>query len=315
VPVPSLVGPAVLTDVERYWFHSRLTAELADRKAEAFEQFFKDALSRRYPGDFMSIVPWGAMGDLGRDGFRSSTRTIFAMYSPHEEGEAKTRAKMAGDLAKAVEHWSGKFDEWMFVFPGRRGVPPLAIDCMEELRKVHGHLSLGFIDRHEVFRLALRELAREDLVELLGPPPSPGHVVVGAREVAAVLAHVSAANTPVPHPILPPPPDKIGLNKLSAEVEELLRLGRHRQHVVAEYLDALRDPEFGERLATHFRATYATLKSSEGDPNRVFEALQSWVGGNERASDTAYMFAVYAVLMYFFERCDIFERTGREAQA
>lgn len=299
---------SMLTDVERYWFVNRLTAELAERKGDAFEQFFKDIMSRRHPGDFVPIVPWGNLGDMGRDGFRSSTRTIYAMYAPHEDGEAKTRQKMSSDLEKALGHWSGQFDEWAFVLPGRRGIPTTVEAHLAELRANHAPLKLTLIDHQAVARIVMRELGRDALVELLGVPPAAGHVVVGAREIQDVLAHVSASTAPRPGPILPPPANKIDFNELSMEVEELLNLGRHRQHFVSEYLNGVRDAEYGDRLATVFHDKYQAIKLGEPDPDRVFEELLSWVAGNERASDRAYMFGAYAVLMYFFERCDIFER-------
>ena len=65
---------------------------------------------------------------------------------------------------------------------------------------------------------------------------------------------------------------------------------------------------FGEKVAQAFRNRYKELKAQGLLPDETFQELVIFIGGADR-KELRYEAAVYAVLAYFFERCDIFEPT------
>lgn len=104
-----------------------------------------------------------------------------------------------------------------------------------------------------------------------------------------------------------PPKDKIKKNNLSGSVETLIATGIIQVKQVADYVDQSPDINFGERLKQGFVDKYEQLKNEEnmyGDD--LFNALFDFsCGGNSDFKERA---AGLAVLVYFFEKCDVFEK-------
>jgi len=107
--------------------------------------------------------------------------------------------------------------------------------------------------------------------------------------------------------IVVPPKDKIKKNNLSGSVETLIATGIIQVKQVADYVDQSPDINFGERLKQGFVDKYEQLKNEEnmyGDD--LFNALFDFsCGGNSDFRERA---AGLAVLVYFFEKCDVFEK-------
>lgn len=104
-----------------------------------------------------------------------------------------------------------------------------------------------------------------------------------------------------------PPKEKIRRNGLSPKVEGLIRLGMTQVKQVAEYIEKSPDIEFGERLKEGFVVQYERLKNIEkyqGD-DLFNELLDSVTGGT---SDFPKRAAGLSVLVYLFEKCEVFEK-------
>ncbi len=103
------------------------------------------------------------------------------------------------------------------------------------------------------------------------------------------------------------PKDKIKKNGLSAEVENQITMGMSRVKLVQDYISQSLDSEFGEKLKQGFIAEYCRLISDEklqGDD--IFDSFLDFASNS--SSDFKSRAAGLAVLTYFFEQCDIFEK-------
>ena len=104
-----------------------------------------------------------------------------------------------------------------------------------------------------------------------------------------------------------PPKEKIRRNGLSPKVETLIRMGMIQVKQVEEYIERSPDIEYGERLKEGFVMQYERLKNEEkyqGDD--LFNALlDSVIGGT---SDFSRRAAGLSVLVYLFEKCEVFEK-------
>jgi hypothetical protein len=96
-----------------------------------------------------------------------------------------------------------------------------------------------------------------------------------------------------------PPPEMVSAKKY----EEILKNGTGAKLVIDNLQSGT---EFGEKIAESFRKQYNTLKEQKVTPNRIFMELQTWAGGEQRGTPE-HELAVWTVLAYYFERCDIFE--------
>ena len=71
------------------------------------------------------------------------------------------------------------------------------------------------------------------------------------------------------------------------------------------------NPQYGDEVAAAFKTEYNKYRTLDLDPNDIFYKLQAFTGGLERRTP-AEEAAVLAVLAYFFEQCEIFERSPEE---
>ncbi len=104
-----------------------------------------------------------------------------------------------------------------------------------------------------------------------------------------------------------PPKDKIQRNKLSTVTERLIIMGMVQVGLVSSFLDRIPDIDFGNRIKIGFVTEYERLKNEihlTGD--ELFDGLMEFASRNssiflERA-------AGLAVLVYLFEKCEVFEK-------
>lgn len=107
--------------------------------------------------------------------------------------------------------------------------------------------------------------------------------------------------------IIVPPKDKIRKNGLSQNSEHLIMMGMTQVKQVAEFIDKCPDIDFGDRLKIGFVVEYEKLKNEEsllGDD--LFNSLLDFASGG--ATDFKQRAAGLAVLVYLFEKCEVFER-------
>ncbi len=102
------------------------------------------------------------------------------------------------------------------------------------------------------------------------------------------------------------PQQKIDKNKLTNDNAILITMGMTRVKHVKEYLNNNPDVNFSERLRTKLSEYYTQAKIEESDTNILFENMIEYVSGN--SVDIKKKAAAIAVMTYFFETCDIFEK-------
>ncbi len=99
--------------------------------------------------------------------------------------------------------------------------------------------------------------------------------------------------------------DKIRKNEISPKTETLIKIGLARTSLIRDYIDANLDPEFGERLKKGFVQEY-TKQKTDFSGDALFDTLLNFASGN--STDFKEMAAGLAILCYFFETCDVFEK-------
>ena len=101
--------------------------------------------------------------------------------------------------------------------------------------------------------------------------------------------------------------DKIDKNNLSTATEDKILIGMLKVKQVQHYIDNHPDMEFAERLKQEFVREYEKLKIEENlSGDDLFDNLFSFACQN--FSKFSYMAAGLAVLVYLFEKCEVFEK-------
>lgn len=108
------------------------------------------------------------------------------------------------------------------------------------------------------------------------------------------------------HITVVPPRDKIDRNQLSSLIEDYIKIGMLKIKLVKKYIDKNPDVNFGERLKQGFVNKYLELKKSDKDGDELFLDLFTFASNN--STDFKRKAAGLAVLTYFFETCEVFEK-------
>lgn len=271
-----------------------------------FQDFFADIMAKAHPTDFIRVRPWGNVGDRKNDGYLQSTRTLFQVYAPNEMSAASAVAKIDEDFNGALPYWQEHFDRWVFVHNSETGLGPDVTKKLLDLDAAH-EVTVSHWGEEEL-RQKVFELTQDNLASLLGPAPNLRDMLdIGLEALAPVLDQVAAMRAPESPDLRPPPADKISRNMLSQHVETLLKAGMTRAELVRKYFSV--QPTSQDEIAQSFRQQYEVVRASGMSPDETFSELQRFAGG-EAVPSPAKQCAVLAVIAFFFEECDIYEREG-----
>jgi hypothetical protein len=275
-----------------------------EKKGNEYQDFFSTIMEMRFPADFVRVRPWGNAGDRKNDGYLKSERKLFQLYAPNELTAAAAIAKIDEDFVDALPYWTEHFDTWIFTHNSVKGLGPdhlkklLELDAKKPPAVAHWSPS--------DLRKVLFELAPADVAAVLGPAPSRRDMMdLGLETVIPVLDQVARMSASSDPDLRPPPADKIQRNMLSNSVATLLTAGMSRVDLVRKYFHMR--PAVQDDIAETLQNRYAELRKEGRAPDDIFASLQRYVGGVQIAAPDRQS-AVLAVLAYFFEECDIFDR-------
>jgi hypothetical protein len=296
-----------MDQVERAFYELSFRLSYVEKKGDDFQSFFATIMEKRYPADFIRVRPWGPTGDRKNDGYLRSRRMLFQSYAPNEMRAADCVSKINEDFNGALPYWEQYFSTWVFVHNSRAGLGPDVIATLLALGQGHAPIVVtqwGF----EELRQEAMQLSSFDLASFLGPAPSRhGMIDLGLEDIRPVLDHISRVAPTADPDLRPVPSDKLHRNLLSDFVATLLRAGMSRADLVRKYF-RLR-PQLQDQIAEAFRNKYVELRRTQMPPDDIFVGLQRFVGGDQ-VPPPDIQNAVLAVLAFFFEECDIFERPG-----
>jgi hypothetical protein len=263
-------------------------------------------MAARHDG-YLDVATHGNLGDLGADGLRLHERRLYACNGPEVDEPAEVGAKVKKDFAKAAEKRGGHFDTFVFVHNNRRGVHPQVSRALADLQKDNPDFRFETFG-HRRFYNEFCRLERHQVEDLLGPLPAQKVVTgVGLEDVLPLLEHLARERRSTRGlPDIPvPSARKMEYNSFSPDVEDLLSQALKYVPCVETYYDSCHDPRERDEVAEVFRDHYLMLTEVYESPDDIFDELECYILGNERASVQMSLNA-RVVLMYFFGECDIF---------
>jgi hypothetical protein len=282
-----------------------------ERKGSEFQSFFERVMSMARPG-FTTVAPWGSEGDHKCDGFLSVTGTVFQVYAPKRLVAARMEAKVRTDCDGAIAAWP-PMREWVFVWSAiGEGLPPQVVGCFEQLRTKHPGLRIADWNQEALWRIIERELTPLDRARLFGPPPSvSGPIATSPVEIGTILNYLARQGDGVPTDDsfdLTDLRPKLAKNKLTERIEVLVRRAMPLAREVERYVMRSYDEDFAKQVGSHLIDRYRELSGApdlSGDG--VFLALVDFAAADRRHEE-AYFWGAAAIVTYYFEICDIFER-------
>jgi len=139
-----------------------------------FQRLFENVVKRVNP-KFMSIRPYGNIGDRKCDGLYFESGTVFQVYAPDDFKQDELISKINEDLDGAVTHWGTSLKEWVFVYNVRRGLPPEIPGLLGKKRKQYPKLTMDHWSSDRLWEM-VRGLSLQQRAEILGAPTGYEHL-------------------------------------------------------------------------------------------------------------------------------------------
>ena len=297
-----------MTPLQQSIFELSFRLAFHEKRGDEFQVFFSRLMGLRYPSDFEATRPWGRLGDRKCDGYLRSTRTLFQCFAPNDVSVADTLGKVREDFAGALAHQNEFWDRWVLVHNSPEGRLPTDVSmALTALQRANPKIQTEVWGFNMLRKLAL-ELGEVDLRSLLPHIPTPAEFAdLGLRDIKPVVEHLAATFVPEEGPVVAPPAGKIAHNRLSDASAQFLTLGMAKSRLLGRYLSAHTDKGFGDRLAALFNARYRMFRSECGEPDDVLTRLFLFASGPLPTGSQRRDAAVWTVLAYFFEQCEIFD--------
>lgn len=290
-----------MDNIQKHFYQLKFRIDYLSKRGMEFQDWFVRLAGFAISG-FIAVKPHGSSGDYKSDGWDPATRTVFQCYAPYTMDLNTLLQKIREDFTGAKEHWN--LARWVFVHNDERGLPPAAVQLLDELRT--DSIAIEEWTESEIHRL-LSGLSLEHHEILFGVAPSATDFHnLTLQEITEVLDALVQANPSYNNEeISPPSLEKISKNSLSDDAVALLSIGRRKEPLLDRFLQRRADVTFGERIAEGFRTRYMELKTTSASSDEILSGLQSYAGGV--GASPKRQAAALAIISYFFERCDIFE--------
>ncbi|MDR1213703.1 MAG: hypothetical protein LBK54_06440 [Propionibacteriaceae bacterium] len=280
---------------------------------QAFEDYVTSILARLH-SDFVNPDPMGSLGDGGCDGLAEAGTILYACYGSQATTniDAKVAAKLESDLLRAVGQWNG-FTTWRFVTNSPFGVTPTAKLAELQHRFEPGSerpLTLRLWRApDDLWKEAASKLTADQLNEVLpGAPHAQNVELAVVIELIMSLEASRATSSDDMSEVRPVPVTKMDYNQIDEQTRIEFNAGRASSKRIDRWFDEQAEPGLRDATATSFRAIYTEALKSTDVPSEIVERLYVGLGGSDFRLDARRKDAVYAVTVYFFDYCDIFER-------
>ncbi|GHT37176.1 hypothetical protein FACS189435_1620 [Bacteroidia bacterium] len=264
--------------------------------------------------NFRQVKPQGQYGDRKNDGFDNTTGTYYQVYAPED---IKIREKETID--KLVADFAGLYSYWQAITPIRfffyvvndkyKGAYP---SLYAELQKIRGQYAdvtvIPFLskDLEDIF-LGLDE---DSVTDIIGIIPSPDDIAIEygvMRDVVDYLLKVVTNPQPEVIPLNPDFDRKISFNSLSGNVAAYLQCHRVNEFAINDFFE-LNSNFAKNELRNVFNVLYnealSIISDSKDKNDKVFFYIYEKSYPKHSVAINA---AIFTLMAYYFEYCDIFE--------
>lgn len=290
-----------------------------------FEKLFTKIWTYAYP-DFRQVKPQGSKGDKKNDGYHTDTGEYYQVYGPENSSQSITKAlkKLERDFSGLKAYWDRicPVRAYRFVFNDKYdGTYPELEGACARLKAAHGLKDCRIVTAAEVENTLFSRLTEDQIISVIGFIPNPDLVkgidYNGLREVIEHLLHrlnpSSLATSPL---IVPDFEEKLAFNALSPLYASYLRAGnRHNGELDAYFVSHgdFQRHEIHRIFRNLYRSARDGIQEAEGAltrSDRIFlHIYENAMPRNQRSLSIET--AVFTLMAYYFETCDIFEEPMR----
>lgn len=279
---------------------------------EAFEDYVDSVLARLHD-DYLNPDPMGSLGDGGCDGLAENGSILYACYGQRATTgvDQKTKEKLEGDFARGCANWTD-FTTWRFVTNSPFGPTPMtSLLALREQHKPGTERSVIlelWKAPDDLWWKAVNALTPAQLDEIIpGVPHAQDVELVDLVELIESLTATSVGGEDHLDPIRPVPASKMDFNQLPGTTRAEFNEGRLLSARIDKWFAEQADPSLRDEKAQRFRTIYREARQATTDVREIVRYIYGALGGQDFDMSTKRANAVYAVTVFFFDSCDIFE--------
>ena len=285
---------------------------------DAFETYVTQVLTRLHL-DYVNPDPMGSLGDGGCDGLADEGTILYACYGQRATTgvEDKVTTKLNADFARGLARWSS-FTTWRFVTNSLFG--PKATESLLTLQQQHGlesdrPLTLELWRPDDLWWNAVSKLTAQQLDEIIpGVPHARNVELKDLVDLIQTLEVAHGETADIMASIRPVPATKMDFNRLPPTTKAEFNEGRLLSARIDKWFAEQAQPGLRDAKARRFRAIYEEARRTTKDVRETMRAVYGALGGSDFDLSTPRANAVYAVTVYFFDSCDIFEEPPPEQE-
>ena len=303
-----------MTREEKFLGRIILKNKFYEADKQSFEDLFTKIMQNK-DSNFRQVKPQGRLGDGKCDGFNEKTGNYYQVYAPEElnGNEVTMLSKMDSSIAGLLDFWQKRnFEVKKFNFVIKddyRNVYPLIYANAKVIAKKY-KIECEIFTCKDVEDIFIK-LSDENIFDIIGIIPDPLNIENVEYDVLhEVIGFLLSSKVPKISEKIPVQPNfdkKIVFNSLSKIIADFLNAGQRQGFVIKEYFE-LNSNFFKEELRQIFNNTYKqalmAIPESETKNDEIFQFI---LDKSSPKNNFAYYNAVYILMAYYFEYCDIFE--------
>jgi hypothetical protein len=303
-----------MTKEEKYLARLILKTKIYEAEKQAFEDLFTK-IKQNEDGNFKQVKPQGRLGDGKCDGFNALREEYYQVYAPEElsGNEATMLSKMDSSVNGLITFWQEKefkVSKFYYVVKDNyKNVYALLHTNTKSIAKKYSiECEILTCKNIEDTFLSLDEDKIIDIIGIIPDPLDIDSVEYGVmQEVIAFLLQSKAPKIKEEIPNHPDFEKKIIFNSLSKAVADFLNAGQRQNFVIKEYFE-LNSKFTKEELRQIFNDIYQQAVREIPDSETKNDEIFQFIADKSSPKNIfAFHNAVYVLMAYYFEYCDIFE--------
>jgi hypothetical protein len=303
-----------MTRDEKYIARIILKNKIYEADKQSYEDLFTKIMQTN-DFNFKQVKPQGKLGDGKCDGFNEKTGDYFQVYAPEElkGNEATLFSKMDSSITGLLVFWEERDfkvkkynyvvkdnyrNEYALIYTNAKKISEkYEIQCEILLCK----------DVEDIFMT----FGEDEMIVVLGMIPNPDNISNFEYDIMNdVVKHLKERKSRSILEKIPSNPnfdEKIIFNSLSKVICEILNSGQRQNFAINDFFQ-LNSKYIKEDLRLTFSTLYEEGKelipNSETKNDEIFQYIVQKSSPNE--NQTTYD-AIFVLMAYYFEYCDIFE--------
>jgi hypothetical protein len=281
-----------------------------------FEELFTQIM-QCHNSNFRQVKPQGQYGDRKNDGFDATTGTYYQVYAPEN-----ILTKEKDTIDKLVTDFNGLYSFWQNITPIKffnyvvndkyKGAYASLYEELQKIRKQYPEITVDIILSKNLEDIFM-SLSENSITNIIGIIPAPDNIEFEYDVMKEVVDYLLKIETEPQQEVIPANPDfiqKITFNNLSETVAHYLKYHRINEYAISDFFELNSDfakSELRNVFSGLYNEALNSISDSEDKNDKVFFYIYEKAYPKHSKHSTAIDSAIFTLMAYYFEYCDIFE--------